>query len=211
MNGLENISQIIIYFGIVLVSIIIHEIAHGYASYFLGDDTAKLYNRLSLNPLKHLDPVLSFALPLIMIVLGGPIIGGAKPVPINSRKLRYGDYGMALVALSGPLSNFVLAFICYGLSVLLAGNPVAVLWLQLAVMVNLSLMLFNLLPIPPLDGSRVIYALLPLRAQEVFDRIEPYGLLIVIVLLSAVPGFLSGYIGNTAELIYGFFQAVFRS
>lgn len=207
-----NIFYILISFAIILASIVIHELAHGYASYFLGDDTAKLYNRLSLNPFKHLDPMLSFALPLFMLLVGGPIIGGARPVPVNARKLEYGDYGMALVALSGPLSNLVVAFLCFGLSVLFQDNDLAFGWLQLAVMVNLSLMLFNLIPIPPLDGSRVIYALLPLKGQEIFDQIERYGLIVIIVLLSlpATSSLLSAYLSNMMELIFGFFRMVFR-
>ncbi len=100
---------------------IFHELAHGFMAYFLGDDTAKEEGRLTLNPLKHLDPLLSVALPLLLFMTGGPIFGGAKPVPVNSKNLKYGVWGMAMVAVAGPLMNFVIAFVAFWLDITLAG------------------------------------------------------------------------------------------
>lgn len=110
---MEYFVTIIIAFMVILLSMMLHELAHGVVAYKLGDDTAKTEGRLTLNPLKHLDPVLSVAMPLILFLSGGPIFGGAKPVPINTRKLKHGVWGMALVAIAGPLTNFVLAFLVF--------------------------------------------------------------------------------------------------
>ena len=107
-------------FVIALFSTILHELAHGAMAYALGDDTAKLSGRLSLNPLKHIDPMMSVVMPLIFAALGMPILGGAKPVPINTRNLKWGEWGFALVAIAGPLTNFVLAFVFYALWALVA-------------------------------------------------------------------------------------------
>lgn len=100
---------ILIAFGVILLSMMLHELAHGYVAYLLGDETAKDEGRLTLNPFKHLDPVLSVAMPLLLFLSGGPIFGGAKPVPIDPKKLKHGVWGMAMVAIAGPLTNFVLA------------------------------------------------------------------------------------------------------
>ena len=99
-----NFGMIVVVLGLILVSMILHELAHGVVAYMLGDDTAKKQGRLSLNPLKHLDPIISIALPLLMFISGGPIFGGAKPVPINTRNLKGGAWGMALVAIAGPIT-----------------------------------------------------------------------------------------------------------
>ena len=107
----EYVVGVLIAFVIVLVSMIFHELAHGLVAYWLGDDTAKSEGRLTLNPTKHLDPFLSILLPLMMFISGGPVFGGAKPVPVNSRNLKHGVWGMALVAIAGPLTNFALALV----------------------------------------------------------------------------------------------------
>lgn len=161
MSGL--IGTLIV-FGIVLISMIFHELAHGLVAYWLGDDTAKEEGRLTLNPTKHLDLFLSILLPMMLFAMGGPIFGGAKPVPVNSRNLKYGPWGMALVAVAGPLMNFLVAlvvfligwytgvFLSQGFWGAVLGNAVAI---------NLGFGVFNLFPIPPLDGSRVLYAVAP--------------------------------------------------
>lgn len=172
MQGV-NFGTLLIVFAIILVSMMLHELAHGFVAYLLGDDTAKTEGRLTLNPLKHLDPILSVIMPLLLFISGGPIFGGAKPVPVDSRNLRYGVWGMALVAIAGPLTNFLIAFVAFmvgmltGVTVFDGGALmyyVGDFWgllLVNIVYVNLGFGVFNLIPIPPLDGSRILYALAP--------------------------------------------------
>ena len=202
---------IIIVFGVVVFSMMIHELMHGLVSYWLGDDTAKLQGRLSLNPLKHIDPVMTLLVPVLLYAAGGPIFGGAKPVPINTNKIKYGDYGLALVALAGPLSNLVLAFISFGILTLLGTDgSIFALILGLMVQVNLGFMIFNLLPIPPLDGSRVIYAIAPEFVQSIMRKIEPYGIMIVFLLVSTFSTVFSGFMHTAQTTIIEIFMGIFR-
>ncbi len=202
---------IVIVFGVVVVSMVIHELMHGLVGYWLGDDTAKLQGRLSLNPLKHVDPFMTLIVPLLLYMAGGPIFGGAKPVPINTNKIKYGDYGLALVALAGPLSNLVLAFISFGLLVLFgADGGLLSLILGLMVQVNLGFMIFNLLPVPPLDGSRIIYAIAPEFVQSAMRKIEPYGIIIVFLLISTFSTVLAGYMHAVQSGIIEIFMGIFR-
>ena len=166
-----NLLGGVIVLGVIVVSMVLHELAHGYVAYFLGDTTAKEDGRLTLNPLQHLDPVMSVILPMISFFLGGVVFGGAKPVPVNSRKLRGGVWGMALVALAGPLTNFLIALVALALGTkvpALSYGWSAQVLLQFVV-VNLGFGVFNLIPIPPLDGSRVLYALMPDGVRELMD------------------------------------------
>lgn len=190
----DLIVKLLVVLGVILVSMILHELAHGLVAYWLGDDTAKEDGRLTLNPIKHLDPFLSIILPLLLCVIGGPIFGGAKPVPIDSRKLKFGEWGMAIVAVAGPLTNFLLALIGFligvGTGVLLADSGTVFvsddIWgliFAQFVMVNLGFGIFNLLPIPPLDGSRVLYAIAPDGVRGIFEVLERYGLIIVLLLI----------------------------
>lgn len=184
----------VIVLGVVLTSMILHELTHGLVAYALGDDTAKANGRLTLNPFKHLDPFLSIILPLLLYVLGGPIFGGAKPVPVDSRRLKGGPWGMALVAIAGPLTNILLALVAFlignwtGVLSAAAGTVYASTGLagtifSQFIMINLGFGIFNILPIPPLDGSRVLYAIAPDGARRVLEVIERYGLIIVLVLV----------------------------
>jgi Zn-dependent protease len=146
---------------ILLFSIIIHEIAHGSIAYSLGDPTAKNAGRLDLNPLKHLDPIGSVLLPLFMSFLGGPIIGWAKPVPINPMYFRDKRWGELKVSLAGPLSNFTIALI-FGLIIKFISLPQSFLTIAaIVIFYNVALGIFNLIPIYPLDGSHVLFSLLP--------------------------------------------------
>jgi len=193
---------------VIVFSMMLHELAHGGVAYLLGDTTAKDDGRLTLNPLKHLDPVMSVILPLVSFLMGGVVFGGAKPVPVNTRHLKGGVWGMAAVALAGPLTNFVLAFIAFliweGVGAVdlntFLGTTVANL-----VFVNLGFGVFNLIPIPPLDGSRILYAIAPDGAREFMDKMEKYGIFIVYILIlvggnvfssvmtGAMNGILQGY------------------
>ena len=205
-----DIVGVIVVLVVVLVSMILHELAHGAVAYALGDNTAKDEGRLSLNPLKHLDPVFSIAVPLLMYVMGGPIFGGAKPVPVNSRNLKGGAWGMALVAVAGPITNFLLALasflIGWWTGVLRTDNGLITTIMVNMVLVNLGFFVFNILPIPPLDGSRVLYAIAPDGAREWMENIErTFGVWIVFILVVVAGSFLSKILGQMINGILDFF------
>ena len=185
------VLEIIIVLTVILLSMTIHEAMHAFMGYMLGDNTAKEEGRLTLNPIRHIDPVMTILLPLIMVVLHAPVFGGAKPVPFNPNRVRFGDWGAALVALSGPITNLVIAFIAFGVGVFsgVINNAGAVqptifgLIISTAVSVNLGFFVFNMLPIPPLDGSRVLYAVAPDGVRGVMQKIEQNGVLLVMIIV----------------------------
>ena len=193
-------TSILIAFVIVLVSMIFHELAHGLVAYWLGDDTAKSEGRLTLNPTKHLDPFLSILLPLMMFISGGPVFGGAKPVPVNSLNLKHGVWGMALVAIAGPLTNFVLALVGFLIGYYSGAFMTGVgIWGEIladVVTINLGFGVFNLIPIPPLDGSRVLYAIAPDGVRNVMAQMERWGILVVMFLVVLAPGVISAIMGG---------------
>lgn len=214
---MTDIFAILIVLGIIIVSMVLHELAHGYMAYFLGDTTAKEEGRLSLNPMAHLGPVMSVLLPLILFVIKAPVFGGAKPVPINPEKLKGGVWGMALVAIAGPLVNFLLALVFFviGMKTGLIGFQNGMIYytgyegLAMAemVMVNLGFMVFNLLPIPPLDGSRVLYAIMPDGARDFMDKMERgMGIMLVFVLVMVFSTVLSTIMGGAVDGILRFFN-----
>ena len=185
------ILEIIIVLIVILLSMTIHEAMHAFMGYVLGDNTAKEEGRLTLNPIRHIDPVMTILLPLIMVILHAPVFGGAKPVPFNPNRVRFGDWGAALVALSGPITNLVIAFIAFGVGVFsgVINNAGAVqstifgLIISTAVSVNLGFFVFNMLPIPPLDGSRILYAVAPDGVRGVMQKIEQNGVLLVMIIV----------------------------
>ncbi|MCL2038681.1 site-2 protease family protein [Candidatus Saccharibacteria bacterium] len=204
--------SILIVLIVILVSMTLHELMHGFVAYKLGDDTAKDLGRLTLNPLKHLDPWMSVVFPLLMLLTGGPIFGAAKPVPINTRMLRYNEWGFALVALAGPLTNFVLAFIGYifwYLSANVVGAPdLVLLFWNYWVVVNLGFFAFNLLPIPPLDGSRLLYAIAPDAVRRLMEKMESFGLIFIIILIFLAGALLSTVIGHVVGWSLWLFQSI---
>lgn len=188
-----DLLQIGIVFGVILFSMTLHEAMHAFAGYFLGDDTAKLQGRLTLNPIKHIDPFLTILLPLSLAVVGGPIFGGAKPVPFNPDRLRFDEWGAALVAVAGPLTNLLLAFLSFGVFVLAGGfvNELLGRILMTSVQVNLGFFIFNMIPLPPLDGSRVLYALAPefvRRGMEAIEQIGIFFIFAIVLIASPVIG-----------------------
>lgn len=198
--------------GVVLLSMTLHEAMHAFVGYWLGDDTAKLEGRLTLNPIKHIDPFLTLLLPIMLAVVGGPIFGGAKPVPFNPGRVRYGEWGAAMIAVAGPLTNLVLAFILFGVLVI-SGVGYDGLWetiLLTAVSVNLGFFIFNILPIPPLDGSRVLYALAPEFVRRGMEAVERYGLLLVFGLVLIASPLLGSFMRGSIEFFIDVFSAVFR-
>ncbi len=181
--------------GVPLVfGIVLHEVAHGFMAHRLGDDTARRAGRLTLNPVKHIDPVGTVALPALLIALKAPFVfGWAKPVPVRFGRLRPARRGMILVALAGPISNFLQAFfwamvLKLALPQAAVGHSVASAIMQMAqigVGINLMLMVFNLIPVPPLDGGRVLQALAPLQWTQALGQLERVGIVVVVVLLAS--------------------------
>jgi len=176
----------------VMLAIVLHEVAHGWVAYRLGDDTAKWLGRLTLNPLKHVDPIGTILIPVILLVSGSPFLFGyAKPVPINFRKLHNPRRDMVWVALAGPLTNLSLALASTILLAIAVNLGSAAPWLaeplalmcQASILINLVLFLFNLLPLPPLDGGRVAVGLLPGNLAYGLSKLEPYGFIIIVALL----------------------------
>ena len=204
-----NILGVAIVLGVIVFSMMLHELAHGGVAYLLGDETAKEDGRLTFNPLKHLDPFMSVILPLISYLLGGVVFGGAKPVPVNPHKLKGKEWGMALVAVAGPLTNFLLAFISFlilELSEINTGSGIIYTVLLEMVFVNLGFGVFNLIPIPPLDGSRVLYVLMPDGVRGFMKKMEPLGIYIIYMLILIGGGVfssvMSGAINGILEGMY---------
>lgn len=181
-----NIAGLLISFGLLIIAMTVHEFAHGWVANKLGDPTAKYSGRLTLNPLAHIDPLGTIILPLALFIAtsGRFVFGAAKPVPINYWSLKNPKRDIILVGAAGPLANFVLAFI---LSLLWRVLPLSTIWdfiLKNLIFINVILGVFNLLPIPPLDGSRILMGLLPASLADKYSRLEPYGFIIIIVLIS---------------------------
>ncbi len=181
-----------------IFAIVFHEVAHGLVARMLGDGTAAERGRLSLNPLRHVDPFGTVVLPGLLALAHMPVFGWAKPVPVNYAQLRHPKRDMALVGAAGPVCNFVLAAISavvIGLMIRALGpggrpGPVALFVLRNLgnfILFNCSLGLFNLLPIPPFDGSRVLRGILPWSGARLLDRIEPYGIMVLLLILVVVP------------------------
>ncbi|MBQ2672882.1 site-2 protease family protein [Candidatus Saccharibacteria bacterium] len=205
--------EILLVLVIIIGSVILHELSHGLVAYWLGDRTAKDAGRLSLNPIKHIDPYMSILVPVILFLLKAPVFGGAKPVPVNHSNLKWREWGMALVAIAGPLTNFLLAFIFFLIghfSGLLygSGGEVAEFFISEAILINLGFMIFNLIPIPPLDGSRVLYAISPDGVRNVLAGIEQYGVFLVYILILLFGEVFSHLMVNGMQGILDFFYLI---
>lgn len=211
---METILTIAIIIVIILVSMTLHEAMHAFVSYWLGDDTAKREGRLTLNPIKHIDPFLTLVLPVGLALIGAPIFGGAKPVPFNPHVVRWGEWGAALIAIAGPLTNLLIAFIATGVWVIAESiNPVGGIFSQiltLVIQVNIGFFAFNILPIPPLDGSRVLYALAPEFVRRLMEVVERFGIVFIflIVLLAREP--LGIIMMSISDFFMQLFLTVFR-
>lgn len=207
-----NLTYIAVVLGVILVSMTLHEAMHGFTAYWLGDDTAKAGGRLTLNPIAHIDPFMTIILPLTLAIVGAPVFGGAKPVPFNPGRVRYGEVGAALVGLAGPLTNFLIAFILYGLYILVgmpAVTTLSGLIFIVGISVNLGFFVFNMLPIPPLDGSRVVYALAPEWARRGMEWVEQYGIIVVFAVVLLFNKQIGLFMGSAVDAILGLFRAIF--
>ena len=208
-----NIGYIILVLLIVVGSVILHELAHGVVAYWLGDSTAKDAGRLTLNPIKHIDPYMSIVVPVLLYMLKAPVFGGAKPVPIDTRNLKWGAWGMAIVAIAGPLTNFLLAFLSFlighftGLLYGSGGEVLEFIFTEF-LYINIGFMLFNLIPVPPLDGSRVLYAIAPDSFRRILEQIEQYGIIIVYALIVLFGEVFSHLMINGMNAILTFFYFI---
>jgi Zn-dependent protease len=225
MEQLDVIQRLAVWAMPVLLAITVHEVAHGWMALRLGDRTALMLGRLTLNPIKHIDPIGTLLVPAVMLALGGFVFGWAKPVPVTWENLRKPRRDMALVALAGPMANLLMAvlwLLALKLGIWLQpsspwfGTPL--LYMSVAgIVINCVLMVLNLLPLPPLDGGRVVAGLLPGPLSWRYGRIEPYGLIIVLLLfvtnilgkiLSPVVGAVLWLLLGAAQVSPGYLQSL---
>ncbi len=190
----------------VLISITLHEAMHAFAAHWLGDDTAQMQGRLTLNPIKHIDPFLTLGMPILLALMGAPVLGAAKPVPFNPNRVKYDEFGAALVGLAGPLTNFVLAiagaFFYRAIGALVP--DVVVLSILTFILVNLGFFVFNMIPFPPLDGSRVLYAVAPEPIQKIMSQIEAYGLLGFVLFFFLLFKYISPMVADVINTLFRF-------
>lgn len=213
-----DIGYIAIVIGVILFSMTLHEAMHAFVGYWLGDDTAKRQGRLTLNPIKHIDPFLTILLPVMLALIpGAPIFGGARPVPFNPDRVRGGEWGAALIAIAGPLTNLLIAFIVFGIGVVtgivtaegVQANLVGQIVIT-GVYVNIGFFVFNMLPIPPLDGSRVLYALAPEFVRRGMEAIERMGILVIFVLVMLAGSVIGPLLSGVIFGLWDAFTVIFR-
>lgn len=207
MLELNMLQRIAVWAIPILFAITVHEVAHGWVAKRLGDPTAMMMGRLTLNPIKHIDPVGTLLIPGILLLIGGFVFGWAKPVPVTWENLRHPKRDMAIVAVAGPLANLLMALIWavvmkFGIASAGTLDWIAVPLIYMGgagITINIVLMVLNLLPLPPLDGGRVVAGLLPGPLAWRFSRIEPYGFIILIALLAT--GLLGRILGEPVSLL----------
>lgn len=206
---MENAIGFVFQMGVLIFSVVIHEVAHGFAALAQGDRTAEEEGRLTLNPIRHIDPFGSVILPAMSYLLGGIIIGWARPVPYNPLRLRNRKWGPALVGIAGPAANIFLAFV-FGAALRFlpaySQSAFAANFISIAAtiaLLNLTLAFFNLVPIPPLDGSKLLFALMPYRWQGVRMALEQYGIFLLLLFIAVLAPLLSPLVLFSFRMITG--------
>lgn len=196
--------QLIVFIIALLIGMSLHEAMHSFVAHWLGDTTAKDEGRLSINPLKHIDLATTVALPVVMVMMGLPPFMAAKPVPFNPERVRFGEYGAALVGLAGPLTNLVLAGLTAGF-LRIFENSLGETGIMIGVMfvaVNIAFFVFNMIPLPPLDGSRLLYAFAPRPLQRFMESIERFGLFAILLFVIILLPVISPYYVAIMEFLY---------
>ncbi len=193
--------------AVLIMSVVVHEVSHGFVANMLGDPTARILGRLTLNPIKHLDPVGSFFVPVLLALANAPVFGWAKPVPYNPYNLK-GKFGDAKVAAAGPLSNLLLAVVFglvlrYAVSFGISPDAPAMRILDVIVVINILLAVFNLIPIPPLDGSKVLFSFLPYQLRGLQEFLERYWLIFIAFILFFLWNILAPVVALLYHLIVG--------
>lgn len=198
-------NDLVVLIGSLLIAMGFHEATHAYVAHRLGDTTAAEEGRLTLNPFRHVDLYTTILLPVVLLILGLPLILAAKPVPFDPLRVRFREYGAALIAISGPFSNLALAgatALLFHIGVITSQGfaEVLIIFMQ----VNVALFVFNMLPIPPLDGSRLLYAFAPEPLQRVMERIESFGFIFILVILLLLAQFIGPVLSNINTTILDF-------
>lgn len=211
MTELTTLQLIAIWILPVIFAITLHEVGHGWAAFKLGDNTAYKLGRITINPIKHIDPIGTILLPALLLMTIGVGFGWAKPVPVNFQQLNQPRRDMALVALAGPGANLLMAIfwaIIMNIGFFFYSSYESAIFFiyvgQAGIIINLILMLLNLLPILPLDGGRVVHAMLPLNMADKFGKLEPFGLIVLITLV------LTGVLGEGLKYFLGFIQQILQ-
>lgn len=199
--SIEGIALVAI---IILISIAVHEAMHAFTAHALGDSTAQEEGRLTLNPFKHVDLFLTVLLPIVLLLLNLPPIFIAKPVPINPERVKYGEYGTALIGIAGPLTNLALAVLGALVSLLGGFTGATQDIVELFVYINIIFFVFNMIPFPPLDGSRLLYAFAPDPLRRIMLQIESAGFIAIIIFVLLLLPFISPVISNVTETIFTF-------
>jgi len=199
------VNDLVVLIGSLLIAMGFHEATHAYVAHRLGDTTAAEEGRLTLNPFRHVDLYTTILLPVVLLILGLPLILAAKPVPFDPLRVRFREYGAALIAISGPFSNLALAgatALLFHIGVITSQGfaEVLIIFMQ----VNVALFVFNMLPIPPLDGSRLLYAFAPEPLQRVMERIESFGFIFILVILLLLAQFIGPVLSNINTTILDF-------
>lgn len=198
--------EVIFSVAILIISVVIHEISHGYAAYFLGDPTAKYAGRLSINPIKHIDPIGSIIVPFITSFTG-VVFGWAKPVPFNPYNLRAKRWGELIVAAAGPLSNLFIAvafsLVIRAISPESFSSTPAIYLMSLIIITNISLAVFNLMPFPPLDGSKIFGSLLPYNQRHIMESLERYSFVLILIFVFVLWQFVAPVIPFLFRLLTG--------
>ncbi len=206
-----NFIYLIIVVIVTFISMALHEFAHGYVSYLLGDDTAKNEGRLTINPIKHVDLFLTIILPIMLALTGAPVFGGAKPIPFNPNNIRGGEWGVALVAVAGPIMNLLISFVVFGLWSLIgapSGDILGQIFINI-IYINLGFFIFNMIPIPPLDGSRVLYILAPDFIKKGMEYMERFGFIVILIILLLANSFIIKFMSSVIYFFFDLFSRIF--